>query len=547
MQKRIVTSEEARDALVQGINALANTIKATLGPKGRNVVIANEYTGPYITNDGATIAREFILEDAFCNVGIELVKEVALKTNDLAGDGTTTATLLAQKMIVEGVSYINQGYNPMSIKDTIKRAVEQAITYLQKDSEKITSIAQIRDIARISSGDIAVGEMIARAFEKLGDDALISIEETRGTTTALEIVNGYRIEEGYISPYMLNDQTKMTADLKNPYFLITNQKITSMKQIASILESLIEIQVNVVLISDTISEEVLTTLVLNKLQNVLNIVAIKAPSSHEKRKEMLEDIAVITGGKVISSELGIPLEAVTIEDLGRASQVKISKEATIIIEGRANVEQLQIKKQQIQTLLTQVTTDFEKDLLQERYAKLSKTAAVIKVGGLSELEMKEKKMKIEDALCATRVALSEGILVGGGMAYMHSASYLQTMLSSLHEEEQIGYEIVIKALQEPFMQLLRNAGIKNIKDILATLQNMDSMMGYNIRTSKIVNMKEAGIIDPFTVERVALQSASSIASLILTTESVLVDVTSESILKKGLNDQLLNDSAMGLY
>ncbi|MFV0395502.1 MAG: chaperonin GroEL [Coprobacillaceae bacterium] len=547
MQKRILSSNEAREKLVRGIDQLANTIKATLGPKGRNVVIANEYTGPYITNDGATIAREFILEDAFENVGIELVKEVALKTNDLAGDGTTTATLLAQKMIHEGITYIDKGYSPILIKEGIKKAVDLAVEYLMRSSIEVSTSSKINDIAYISSGEMEIGKIIAQAFESNGKDALISIEESRSTKTGLEIVNGYKIEEGYISPYMLSDKEKMVTDFKDPYFLITNQGITDINQISSLLESMMEIGGNLVLISDTISEEVLSVLVLNKLQNNLNIIAIKAPSTHEKRKEILDDIAVVTGGKVISSELGIPLESVSIEDLGRASQVQVYKNETIIFDGWADAQQLHQKQKQVRYLLDECALDFEKNSLRERLAKLSQSAAVIKVGALSELEMKEKKMKIEDALCATRVAVKEGILPGGGIAYINTAKHLQSISKSLQNEEKIGFDITIASLKEPIHQLLLNAGVSNKEEIIDKIETEASSIGYNIRNSQFVDMIETGIIDPVTVERVALQSASSIAALILTTESVLVDVTTESIIKKDLNDQLLHDSSAGLF
>lgn len=547
MQKKLLSSTLARTSLVNGINQLANTIKATLGPKGRNVVIANEYTGPYITNDGATIAREFMLEDAFENVGIELIKEVALKTNDIAGDGTTTATLLAQKMINEGIDYINQGYNPILIKDTIKKAVDIATIYLETNSINMTSIQQIKDIACISSGENEIGELIANAFEKIGNDALLSIEESKSTKTRLEIVNGYRIDEGYISPYLLTDQVKMQTIFNQPYFLITNQKITTINQILSILEKVIEVNGNLVIISDLISEDVLSTLVLNKLQNILNIVAIKAPFSHERQKEIVEDIAVVTGGKVVSNEFGIPLETLTLQDLGRAKQIKVTKDSTIIIEGSANQEQLKEKQEQIKRMIAKTSVDFEKNQLQNRLSKLSESAAIIKVGALSELELKEKKMKIEDALCATRVAIKDGVLLGGGKSYVNAAKYLESKSKGLTKEELIGFDITIKALKEPTLQLLINAGIQDIPALYQQIELFDDTIGYDIKQSTFVDLLEAGIIDPTTVEIVALQSASSIASLILTTESILVDTSTESIIKKDLKEQLIQDNNAGLF
>lgn len=545
MQKRVLSNESAREALLSGIDQLSNTIKATLGPKGRNVVIANEYIGPYITNDGATIAREFILEDAFENVGIELVKEVALKTNELAGDGTTTATLLAQKIIHEGIEYLKQGNNPIIIKEGIHKAVEKAIGFLDSNSIFIDSPTKIKDIAYISSGDKEIGKMIGDAFSKVGKELLISIEETKDITTKLEIKDGFTIDEGYISPYMLTNQVKMLTDFKDPYFIITDEKITDIGQITGLLDQLLKIQANVVLISNAIEEQVLSTLVLNTMQNIINIVVIKAPSSHDKQKEMLEDIAIITGGKVISTTLGLPLEKAAIEDLGRARQVQVFKDKTVIIEGKADFKVLEYKKSQIKHQLENCSLEYEKNRLEERLAKFSEAAAVIKVGASSELELKERKMKIEDAICATKAAIKEGVLPGGGKAYLNAAKYLETILPSL-EEEKIGFLIVIKALQEPLLQLLENAGIQEIESILTKILPFD-MLGYDIRNNAFVDMVEKGIIDPTIVEKVALQSAASIASLILTTQSVLVDVSQESTLKKEWNDQLLQANSNGLY
>lgn len=547
MRKKIISNDLARKSLMDGIDRLADTIKATLGPRGRNVVIANEYTGPYITNDGATIAREFILEEPFENVGIELVKEVALKTNDLAGDGTTTAILLAQKMINEGVRYIDEGCNPMMIKSSMKKAVDMAIKHLTLSTQEIVIPIQVRDIAAISSGEAEIGELLANAIEQIGDKALITIEESKSTITELEIVQGYTIDEGYISPYMVNNQGKSLTEFKNPYFLITGEKIDSIDQIAGILQKLIEVDGSLVLISDTISEEVLSTLILNKVQNILNVVAIKAPSTHERRKEILEDIAIVTGGKVIDKELGLTLEGVNIEDLGRAGQIVVEKESSMIVEGKANEEQLTQKREQITHLMEHASSEFERDRLEQRLANLSESAAILKVGALSELEMKEKKMKIEDALCATRVAIKEGILPGGGLAYLNTAKYLQSYLKEASIDECIGLQIIIDSLKEPINQLLINAGVKNIHPYIKRLEETDAVTGYNIHTLELVDMFEAGIIDPSTVEKVSLQSASSIASLILTTESVLVDTSMDSIIKKDLNQQLISDSAAGLY
>lgn len=547
MQKKIKTGLPARTSLICGIDQLANTIKATLGPKGRNVVIANEYTGPYITNDGATIAREFILEDAFENVGIELMKEVALKTNDLAGDGTTTATLLAQKMISEGMIYIEQGYSPMLMKDGIRKATDMVVDYLRQISKPVVTSEQVRDIAYISSGEEAIGEIIALAIERIGNDALISIEESKGLQTKLEIVNGYQIDAGYLSPYMMNNQAKVMTDFKQPYYLITNEKIEDIQQIATILQALIEIRGNLVIIADTIHEDVISALVLNKMQSILNVVAIEVPSTHERRDAMLEDIAIVTGGRVICKDLGVTLETVTIEDLGRSSQVHVRKATTTIIGGAADSEQLQQKVEQLHYLSKTVTTDFEKDDIRRRIANLSETAAIIKVGASSELEMKERKMKIEDALCATRMAMKEGILAGGGIAYRNAMNFLNSTPTKAIDEVKLGFDIVKVALQEPLLQLLENAGVQDIPLLVSQMSADYSSVGYDIRQGSLVNMFEAGIVDPTSVEIVALQSAASVASLILTTESVLVDTTMESIIKKDLNDQLIRDSETGLY
>lgn len=547
MQKKILSGTKARTALVEGIDQLANTIKATLGPKGRNVVIASIYTGPYITNDGATIAREFILENAFENVGIELVKEVALKTNELAGDGTTTATLLVQEMIHQGIVYIDQGYSPILIKEGIQKAVSLAVQYLDTIAKEVTTVKQVENIASVSSGDTMIGKMIGDAFKQVGKDMLLSIEEVNGCDISLEIQNGFRIDEGFISPYMLNDQAKMVTEFNDPYFIITNQKIENIQQITPVLEQLIQVQANVVLISNAIDEKVLSTLVLNTMQDVLHLVAIKAPSSHQRQKEMLEDIATITGGKVISPEFGLPLEEATIDDLGRASKVLVSQDTTSIINGQSNAKCLQYKKQQIKKAISLATLEFERVELENRFAKFNESAAIIKVGAVSALELKEKKMKIEDAICATKVAIQEGVLVGGGKAYLNTADYLEKYSTTLIKEEKMGFDIVCQALQQPTKQLLDNAGIKDKETIFDRIHIADVTVGYDINQDILVDMFEEGIIDPAVVEKVALQSAASIASLILTTQTVLVDANNEEMTKKGWNDQLLQDNSEGLF
>ncbi len=547
MKKRVFTQLEARNGLISGIDLLANTIKGTLGPKGRNVVIANEYIGPYITNDGATIAREFEVEDALQNVGVELLKEVALKTNDLAGDGTTTATLLAQKMIHEGLEYINNGYNPILIKEGIAKSIDFCVAYLERSRINIVDNHQIVEVATISSGVTDIGEIIGDAFKQIGNDALITIEESKSSKTSLEIVKGYQIDEGYCSAYMANDKSKMITEYKDPYFLITDQKIIELSQIVSILNQLIEIEGNLVLIADSISEEVLSTLVINNMQSILNVVAVKAPSSHESKKEILEDLAIITGTRVLGNAISGPLEKIMIKDLGRSASVKVTKNETIIMDGKANNEELSLKIEQMKYLMNQDIIDFERNRIQNRLAKLSQSAAVIKVGAVTELELKEKKMKIEDALCATKVAIKEGILPGSGKAFLNTAKALSKYMSDESEEDTIGRMIILKTLKEPVLQLLRNAGIKDIELIFNQIESSAPTCGYDIRKSCIVDLVETGIIDPFMVEKVALESAASIASLILTTDSVLVDISMDSIIKKGLNDQLIQDNTNGTF
>ena len=543
MQKRILRGKEARNVLVRGINSLADTIKVTLGPKGGNVVIANEYTGPYITNDGATIAREFILEDAFENVGIELIKEVALKTNDLAGDGTTTATILAQTIVNDGLNYIEQGHNSMMLRESIMSAIEEAVKILKKSSCKIETKAQIQEIATISSGDVNIGTLIAKAFQKNRENSLVLIEEANCLESSVEFISGYKIEAGYVSSHFVNNHKKMTAEYDNPYFLITNHKIANIKQISSLLEQVIQNNRSLVIISDTIDEKTLSTLLLNKAQDILNVVVIKAPSTNENRKEILEDIAVVTGGKYIGLELGHTLEALDISDLGQAKQVIVGQDSTMIIEGDKNTTKFLATQEQIEYMIDNSKTEFEKDRLKRRRASLLGSIAMIKVGALSELELKERKMKVEDALCATQIAIKEGILAGGGVSYLNVAK----RISQSKVAKSAGYQIVIQALRAPIYQLLTNAGVANIQELIEKIEKSPVNTGYSIHEDKLVDMYQAGIIDPYAVARISLQSAASIATLILTTESVLVDAGKESIWKKEMNNQLIKEGISGLY
>lgn len=530
MSKNIINGKNARNGLLNGINKLADTIKVTLGPKGRNVVISNEFNTPYITNDGATIAREIEFEDRLENVGVELIKGVTQKTNDLAGDGTTTATILAQALLIEGLKYIEKGYNPLILKEEIDTEIKYLIIKLKKLSTNIISVEEIKNIAKISCGNKEIGELIGESMDKIGLNGIITIEESQSIETKLDIVNGYEFEYGYASSYLLNDNNKMMADFSDPYILITDYKINSMDQIVNMLEKVIEINGNLVIICDSIDEQVLSTLILNKLRNIINLTVIKTNNDGENRKNTLNDIAVLTGGKFISCETNESLQNLTINDLGKSSQIKVFKDKTNIINGKGNIEEIKKHIEFIKKQLNNNMTDFEKDLLQNRLSKLTGSAAIIKVGALTELEMKEKKMKIEDALCSTKAALKEGILPGGGIAYLH--------LSKQIKNNNVGATILKEALQVPFKQLLINSGII-YNDILNQILKEDFGIGYDVITDKLVNMKEKGIIDSTMVERIALESASNIVSLILTTENVVLDISKDSLLKKEINDEII--------
>ncbi len=536
MSKHIIRGLEARNALLNGINKLADTIKVTLGPKGRNVVIANEYTAPYITNDGATIAREIELDNPLENVGVELIKEVTQKTNDLAGDGTTTATILAQAILIEGLKYVKKGYNPLILKNEINIALKFLVEELKKISTDIKDVEEIKNVAKISCGDSEIGNLIGNAMNKIGLNGLITIEESQTTQTTLEIVNGYELDYGYASSYLLTDNAKMVADFKDPYLLITDYKIITMDQIMNILEKVIQINGNMVIICDSIDDNVLSTLILNKARNIIDITIIKTNNDGEKRKNILTDIAILTGGKFINSEINNSLINVELKDLGRASQIKVSKDITHIIYGQGLKKEISQHVELLKNQLMDEKVEFEKEIFSQRLSKFTENAAIIKVGALSKLEMKERKMKIEDALCSTKAALKEGILPGGGVTYLYLAKKIK--------EKNLGFMILKTSLEMPFKQLLINSGL-NYKNILRIIQKKDFGIGYDVTKDKIVDMRKAGIINSTMVERVALESAVSIVSLILTTENVVVDISKESLVKKEINDALITSGEIG--
>ena len=508
--------------MLDGVNKLADTVKVTLGPKGRNVVLDKSFGAPLITNDGVTIAKEIELDDPYENIGARLVKEVATKTNDIAGDGTTTATVLAQAIIKEGVKNVAAGGDPMAIKRGIDKAVESAVEGLKGISSEINGKEDIARVASISANSNEIGELIAEAMEKVSKDGVITIEESKTATTGLNVVEGMQFDKGYISPYFVTDTDKMETVMENPYILITDKKISNIQEILPLLESLMQQSGKLLIIADDIESEALSTLVLNKLRGVLNVAAVKAPGFGDRRKEMLEDIAVLTGGEVITSDLGLELKDTTIEQLGRAKQVKIQKENTIIVDGAGDKEKLAARVKQIKTQLEETTSEFDKEKLQERLAKIAGGVAVIEVGAATEVEMKEKKLRIEDALSATKAAVEEGIVAGGGTALINIIPAVEKTIEELSEEERIGAKIVLKALEEPVRQIATNAGLEGAV-ILNKIKQSEQGIGFNAAKEEYVDMKKAGIVDPTKVTRSALQNAASIASMILTTESVVTD------------------------
>jgi chaperonin GroEL len=522
MAKEIKFGEDARKKMLNGVNILADTVKTTLGPKGRNVVLDKSFGAPLITNDGVTIAKEIELEDPYENIGARLVKEVAIKTNDVAGDGTTTATVLAQSIIKEGVKNVAAGGDTMAIKRGIDKAVETAVEGLKEISSEINGKEDIARVASISANNNEIGELIAEAMEKVSKDGVITIEESKTATTGLNVVEGMQFDKGYISPYFVTDTDKMESVMENPYILITDKKISNIQEILPLLEALMGQSGKLVIIADDIESEALSTLVLNKLRGVLNVVAVKAPGFGDRRKEMLEDIAILTGGEVITSDLGLDLKDTTIEQLGRARQVKVQKENTIIVDGSGDKEQLEIRVKQIKTQLEETTSEFDTEKLQERLAKLAGGVAVIEVGAATEVEMKEKKLRIEDALSATKAAVEEGIVAGGGTALVNVAPKVAKLVDTLEGDEKLGAKIVLRALEEPVRQIATNAGLEGAV-ILEKIKSSEAGIGFNAAKEEYVDMKKAGIVDPTKVTRSALQNAASIASMILTTESVVTE------------------------
>ncbi|MBL4953468.1 chaperonin GroEL [Neobacillus sp. OS1-32] len=520
MAKEIKFSEDARRAMLRGVDTLADAVKVTLGPKGRNVVLEKKFGSPLITNDGVTIAKEIELEDAFENMGAKLVAEVASKTNDVAGDGTTTATVLAQAMIREGLKNVTAGANPMGIRKGIEKAVATAVTELKAISKQIEGKESIAQVAAISSDDKEVGELIAEAMERVGNDGVITIEESKGFTTELDVVEGMQFDRGYASPYMVTNTDKMEAELENPYILITDKKISSIQEILPVLEQVVQQGKPLLLIAEDVEGEALATLVVNKLRGTFNAVAVKAPGFGDRRKAMLEDIAALTGGQVITEELGRDLKSTTIDALGRASKVVVTKENTTIVEGAGSTEDIQARVNQIRVQLEETTSEFDKEKLQERLAKLAGGVAVIKVGAATETELKERKLRIEDALNATRAAVEEGIVSGGGVALLNVYSKVAELEAD--GDEATGIKIVLRAMEEPIRTIAQNAGLEG-SVIVERLKHEEVGVGFNAATGEWVNMIDAGIVDPTKVTRSALQNAASVAAMFLTTEAVVAD------------------------
>ena len=526
MSKEIKFGEDARKSLLNGVNQLADTVKVTLGPKGRNVVLDKEYGSPLITNDGVTIAKEIELSDPFENMGARLVKQVSTKTNDVAGDGTTTATVLAQSMIKEGVKNVAAGGDPMAIKRGMDKAVEVAVEELKKISSSVNGKEDIARVASISANNEEVGKLISEAMEKVSKDGVITIEESKTSNTELDIVEGMQFDKGYVSPYMVTDTEKMEAIMDNPYILITDKKISNIQEILPLLETLMQNSGKLVIICDDVEQEALSTLILNKLRGVINVVAVKAPGYGDKRKAMLQDIATLTGGEVITSDLGLELKDTTIEQLGKAKQVKIQKENTIIVDGAGDKKQIADRVAQIKAQIAEEKSEFEKENLQERLAKIAGGVAVIGVGAATEVEMKDRKLRIEDALSATKAAVEEGIVAGGGTAYLNIIPEVEKLVNSLEEDEKIGGKIVLKALEEPAKQIAINAGLEPAV-IVEKVKQSEKGIGFNAANNTYVDMKKSGIVDPTKVSRSALQNAASIASMVLTTESIVTEKKEE--------------------
>ena len=527
MAKEIKYGAEAREALGAGVNKLANTVRVTLGPKGRNVVLDKSYGAPLITNDGVTIAKDIELEDPFENMGAQLVKEVATKTNDVAGDGTTTATVLAQAMIDEGIKNLAAGANPIILRKGMKKATDVAVEAIAKMSSKVTGKEQIAKVAAISAGDEEVGQLVADAMEKVSKDGVITIEESKTMKTELDVVEGMQFDRGYISAYMATDMDKMEAVLDNPYILITDKKISNIQEILPLLEQIVQSGAKLLIIAEDVEGEALTTLIVNKLRGTFNVVAVKAPGYGDRRKEMLKDIAILTGGTVISEELGLELKDATLENLGRAKSVKVQKENTVIVDGTGSKSEIEARISQIKAQIAETTSEFDKEKLQERLAKLSGGVAVIRVGAATETEMKENKLRLEDTLAATKAAVEEGIISGGGSAYIHASKEVAKLADTLEGDEKTGAKLILKALEAPLFHIAHNAGLEGAV-IINKVRESEVGTGFDALHEEYVDMVKAGILDPAKVTRSALQNATSVASTLLTTESVVASIKEDT-------------------
>ena len=527
MAKEIKYGSEARAALERGVNQLADTVKVTLGPKGRNVVLDKSFGAPLITNDGVTIAKEIELEDGFENMGAQLIREVAAKTNDVAGDGTTTATVLAQAMVHEGMKNLEAGANPIVLRKGMKKATDKAVEAIREMSSKVNGKEQIARVAAVSSGDDEVGQMVADAMEKVSNDGVITIEESKTMQTELDLVEGMQFDRGYISAYMATDMEKMEAVLDDPYILITDKKISNIQEILPVLEQIVQSGARLLIIAEDIEGEALTTLIVNKLRGTFNVVAVKAPGYGDRRKEMLQDIAILTGGQVISEELGFDLKETTMDQLGRAKSVKVQKENTVIVDGCGDKNAIADRVGQIKKAIEETTSDFDREKLQERLAKLAGGVAVIRVGAATETEMKEAKLRMEDALAATKAAVEEGIIAGGGSAYVHAAEKVAAVVNEMEGDEKTGGKIILKALEAPLFHIVSNAGLEGAV-IVNKVKELPVGQGFDAYNEIFVDMIKAGILDPAKVTRSALQNATSVASTLLTTESVVANIKEET-------------------
>ena len=527
MAKEIKYGAEAREALEAGVNKLANTVRVTIGPKGRNVVLDKQFGAPLITNDGVTIAKEIVLDDAFENMGAQLIREVAAKTNDVAGDGTTTATVLAQAMVQEGMKNLAAGANPIVLRKGMKKATDAAVEAVAAMSSKVESKERIANVAAISAGDAEVGAMVADAMEKVSNDGVITIEESKTMKTELDLVEGMQFDRGYISAYMATDMDKMEAVLENPYILITDKKISNIQDLLPVLEQIVQSGSRLLIIAEDIEGEALTTLIVNKLRGTFNVVAVKAPGYGDRRKAMLEDIAILTGGQVISEELGLDLKEVTMAQLGTAKSVKVQKETTVIVDGNGNKDMIAARIAQIKTQIEDTTSEFDREKLQERLAKLAGGVAVIRVGAATETELKEAKLRMEDALSAARAAVEEGIVAGGGSAYIHASKEVAKLVEQLEGDEKTGAKIILKALEAPLYHIVANAGLEGAV-IINKVREQEPGIGFDAYNEEYVDMVKAGILDPAKVTRSALQNATSVASTFLTTESCVANIKEDA-------------------